>query len=183
MRLVAACLALACMVGCGGGTQSWWPLRVGSVRSFSLVRGATTIVADWKVEREAPVGAQSGFQLSSPVGTSLLAWDGNRLVASQLAGTRYEPPIPILVEGEATWKGTVAAGGKSAPGTAVVVGKAGKSRHPVFGVRTLEVVATIRSEGQARVVETTYAHRVGLVTQSHRTDDTLDYRLTILGSR
>ncbi|MGE0002153.1 MAG: hypothetical protein AB7F50_10875 [Fimbriimonadaceae bacterium] len=181
MRYWIAAVAMAA-AGCGGGDRSWWPLRAESSHSYSLERGATTLVADWKVVGTAPVGSSSGYVVASPVGDSVLAWQGERLVASQLGGTRFVPPIPVLVQGEAKWRGTVVSAGRSVAGSAVVKGARAKERHPVFGVRTLEVLTNLRLPGSVQVVESVFADQVGLVSQSQRTNDILDYRLTLLGS-
>lgn len=181
MRLCLVALAMA-TVGCGKSPTSWWPLRASMSQSYSLERGATTLVAPWKVTGRAAVGSELGYVVASPVGESVLAWRGDRLVASQLAGTRFEPPLPVLVEGEARWHGTVATAGRVEEGSAVVKGEQSKERHSVLGVRTLQVVSTLRLRGHVCVVESVFADRVGLVSQSQRTDDVLDYRLTYLGS-
>ena len=177
-----AALGVLAVAGCGGGPTAWWPLPGQGTYSYSLERGASTVVADWKVTGRAPVGRAAGYIVSSPVGSSVLAWDGGRLVASQLAGTRFSPPIPILVEGEETWRGSLVTAGNAQNASAQITGKQGEDRHPVFGVRTLEVVAKIQTKGKVLVVESVFADRIGLVSQSQRTNDVLDYRLTLLGS-
>ena len=55
----------------------------------------------------APVGGTKGYLLHSGMGDCRMAWDRDRLVASQLAGTLYSPPIPLLARNGTSWSGVV----------------------------------------------------------------------------
>lgn len=73
------------------------PLEVGRSWSYSVRNGFQTYIEPIKVEGRTPVGGANGFVLSGPMGTSAVAWEGERLVASRLANSAFTPPVPIAL--------------------------------------------------------------------------------------
>lgn len=169
--------------GCGPAADAWFPLRPGVELSYRLERGAEQVVDVWKVSVGTSVAGRPGYLVESPAGPSRLGWRGGVLYASMLAGTQYEPPLPVALEGVRSWRGTVTAGGASFACEATVEGKRSTARDPERSVPVLHVRTELRWAGKERTVESSYGQGVGLVFQSQRTGGKLDYTLRLLGRR
>jgi hypothetical protein len=176
-----ACALLLVAAGCAPSPSDWFPAQVGDVMTYRLDRGSGVEVLEWRAVREVAVGGARGVEIESPVGASRLAWRDGVLVASELAGTTFEPPIPVALVGEATWEGSVASGPGSLPAAATIVGKRGKEADKERGVPVLEVSLELRCGGTVRTVESTFGLGVGLLAERQRTGGRLDSSLALLG--
>lgn len=103
-------LALLLVAGCGG-RQELMPLDVGQRFSYQVSTNFNSYTAEVKVVRSAAVAALDGFVLSGPTGESHLAWNRDLLVGERFANTRFNPPIPLLVDTQErvrrSWSGKV----------------------------------------------------------------------------
>lgn len=106
MRTLWALLALAAL-GCGGGSQTYMPLAEGNTWTYEVRVDSVTSVSDLKVTERVAVGRHSGWRLTGAMGDSRLAWAGDSLLAAELAGTNYWPPIPIFANDGTLWNGAV----------------------------------------------------------------------------
>lgn len=179
MRGAAGLLLLA--AGCAPSASEWFPVRVGDVATYRLDRGAGAEVLEWRAVREVAVGGVPGVELESPVGASRLAWKGGALIASQLAGTSFDPPIPVALLGGRPWEGSVWSGGRKLPASATVAGKLAEKPDKERGVPVLEVSLELRYGGTSRTVETRYGLGVGLLAERQQADGRLDSSLSLLG--
>jgi hypothetical protein len=84
--------------GCASGGPSYLPLTEGREWSYSVNSGFQNDVVTLKVGPKINVGEYNGVSLIGPVGESRVAWAGSKLIASQFANARFNPPLPILDE-------------------------------------------------------------------------------------
>jgi hypothetical protein len=121
-----------------------------------------------EVVREAPVGDQQGWLLRGVMGESRLAWDGDTLVAAELAGTQYDPPLPLLAPKAADWKGTVTTATAKNGGTA----RLERSREvlDIAGHRydCAKTVLTLRCDGEVVQLTTWFFEGMGILRQEQR---------------
>lgn len=158
------------------------PLRSGLTWTYSY-QDAAELVSRFRIAGRAPVGHAEGWRLSSDIGESRLAWTGGRLMASMLAGTVYDPPLPLLSPAQAAsadsekqpapvkWKGQVLAAGAWKPATAsltqVRLAKEDRDLQIVRGsTRGMRSRLELVLDGKKQVLETTYVSRVGVVRQT-----------------
>lgn len=177
-----AVAAILLMAGCGGGGDKLLPLSSGKVWQYQVTSGLTSAVQEIKVDGPASVGPYQGWKLSSASGESRLAWYQDKLFASELSGTVYRPPLP-LVDPSATdekpvsWAGVVDAGYGAKPAKASVFNKKDKE---LVGNRSLEVtlVDVKFSSGDEALVW--LAPGLGVVRQEQRRGDRLVAKLVYL---
>ena len=180
MRRAWLGLAVGLAVSCGPADRSLMPLRTGTVWTYAVERDFDSSVAEWRVVGPAPVGSAGGFELRSPLGASRLAWSGERLVASQLSGTRYEPPLPILAPDGTAWAGTVA-GPTGTSQARAKIDREETTEETDGRKRKVTVSAvTIQSTGWEAQVTTWFVAGVGAVRQEQRTDGRLDVRAELI---
>ena len=83
------------------------PLEKGNVWTYEVRIDTTPHVVTLTIDEESPVGSHSGWLLESEMGNSRMAWAGDQLLAAELAGTTYWPPVPLLAPDKTSWKGVV----------------------------------------------------------------------------
>ena len=178
---VAVVFGLAA-VGCVGDAHSWMPLEEGNIWHMKVSSGLLTGFVEVKVNREAQVGPYSGWELVSRMGASRLAWSEGTLYASELSGTRYSPPIPLLAElGEnqsVRWKGTVTTGSIQVNGAATLVVKQTKEKVGVRSHPAREATVTLAIGDSRHEIQTSFVRGVGIVRQEHRVDGALENRIS-----
>lgn len=171
------------------------PLEAGRAWTYTFRTGFQTFVETVTVGDAVAVGPVMGRTLSGPMGTSRLAWRGDLLVASRLAGTAFDPPIPIGVQTSAkeasrTWHGRIEAFGISRGAHAAL--KLSRERLAVGGmkVQTVKTELTIVAKGSVasgsvpgatRIEVTTWFRPgVGIVRQEQRTNRKFVVALALL---
>lgn len=114
-----------------------------------------------------------GWVLTGPLGQSRVAWTGDRLVASEWAGTRYDPPLTLLLattgKSSRTWRGRVSNGLSSVDTTITQQQEPGKIQVSGKETSGTRVSMTMRTD---KLYESTffYVRGRGLVTSESRVD-------------
>lgn len=183
----AAPLLLAAVSGCGGD-RSWFPLDDGHEWSYSVRGSLAEFVEPVKVLRRLPVAGVDGFELGGPLGTCRVAWKGNTLYATALAGLSVaegSPPLPLLVGDGADrrldWKGKLLVAGKGVQASASLEQKPVNLSLPGRQYATLHTKLTVRTPEATVEVLTWYAEGIGPLRQEQRTNGAWDVGLEYLG--
>ena len=148
--------------------QSYMPLEKGNTWTYDVRVDATPTVVNLTVKEEAPVGSVSGWLLESEMGESRMAWDGDTLLAAELAGTTYWPPIPIFATSGTEWKGVVATATTKVSGSAKV---AKSSEELTVGGRvfkTVKCVLDLDASGDRIQLTTWFFPDRGIMRQEQR---------------
>lgn len=156
--------------GCASSPRTLMPLEADAGWEYRVRSGFVDVVRPLEVAGPAAVGSVQGMRLSGPMGVSTLAWQGSQLLAGQLAGTRYEPPLPLLDlrTPQLEWKGD--AYGPEGKQSAQATIEMDRETIQVLG----REVATRRSVAQVRIGSTTgelttwFAPGRGVVRQEWR---------------
>jgi hypothetical protein len=170
-RALFSVLALVALVGCGP-KHDLFPLELGNTWTYTVSSDLAKSVAKMKVVRNVPVGEAEGYELQSDLGIYHLAWTDGTLVAASLAGTRFYPPLPLLIGGQSTasrdWSGKVAFMGKQTSTKAQLLQEPGSVTIGAKKVDCTKVVTSMTIEGKDIVVESYFAPGIGLVEQTQR---------------
>ena len=167
MRLLALCPILL-LLGCGSSTQDYFPLAEGNVWNYVVSLDGDVAYQELKVVGRTAVGPHRGWLLESDMGDSRLAWDGEMLLAAEMAGVRYSPPIPIYAPDGERWSGVVRTAGARHKATASIatskenVDVAGRTHQTVKCVLTLD-----SADGQIQLT-TWFFEGLGILKQEQR---------------
>lgn len=174
--IVAILLATGC-----ASHQKLMPLEIGSVWTYQCNSGMISRVEEFKITHSVPVGQTTGVALVSQLGTTSLAWHNRRLVAGELAGSEFFPPIPLLASispsESVSWKGKVRTAGVISSADATL--KTVRAEDKV-GTQTLSVTQSIlllKENGKEHELLTWFAPDLGIVRQEHRINGSLVNRL------
>ncbi len=160
------------------------PLEKGATWNYSVRAGFVAAVHPVKAARRIAVGEAPGWELQSPMGNSRLAWSGRRLIADQLAGVRYSPPLPLFDPSsrkkDTKWGGFVFVGGKPVEATATISLR--QDRFRVGGRDYNTELSEIKLKVGTRSIEnlTWFVEGIGIVKQEQRTGPILDRALDYL---
>ncbi len=172
------------LVGCGNAQQKLMPLDAKAVWTYQAEPGLQSETVDIKVSGQVPVLDVNGYQLTSTWGNSRLAWKGDILLASELGGTRYQPPIPLLQTipkaGKAEWKGTISVADKSIHATATLELKDTEARIGSRDLPSTESVLTLKAGPDTHEILTWFVADYGIARQEQRKNGLLINRLTYL---
>jgi len=157
------------------------PLAPGNTWTYQAKSGLNTRIVTIKINQKAPVGRIEGFVLSSEVGDSTLAWQGNQLISGRLANSEFFPPLPIYAninDGDViNWNGTIRASGsaKSAKGQL----KVKHVEEEIDGKKLKLSVGqvTLLIENETHEITTWFQIGKGIFRQEHRINDTLATQL------
>lgn len=172
MKYVFPTLLSLVTLGCKNGDESWMPLEPDAKWSYVARGDVTNALAEFEVADVTSVGSARGRVIRSSYGESRLAWMGTKLIASELGGTKYWPPIPLLdvsiKAGQIEWSGTAKTAGKVTSLTAVVR----QSRVPYIiaqkEVSAIRTSITLRGEGVQEELTTWFVEQVGIAKQERR---------------
>jgi len=161
------------------------PLAVGHVWTYEVHGRRLGQVVEMRVSRRIAVDDVSGYELTGPLGTARLAWNGPRLMAETLCGTTYDPPIPLLdarlPQKPLVWSGVVMAPAAVSEAGATLTHLA---TDIMFASRKDAAVETILKlqAGRRRIeLDSWFVDGVGLVKQEERTDDVETVRMSMTG--
>ncbi len=109
-----------------------------------------------------------GWEIGGVLGISVLAWKDHILWAQELAGTSFDPPLPLLLgeaAGKKTWSGIVSSGGKSMVATATL--DQAPSSFTLAGRKILakKVIVTLVMPRRTVTTESVYGESFGLLSQ------------------
>lgn len=163
------------LVGCRSSNQLL-PLAVGKEWTFRYRWGVQREPGALKVVREVPVADGPGYELTGPMGTCRLGYQGNTLVADQLGDSFMVPPLPIGIPAgkRAIWSGWITTPRGKFPAKATLA--ASLDELPVGGrPRKLNHSLTRIRMGTHQIELTTwYAPGDGIIQQEQVTDGTPD---------
>lgn len=171
-------LLIAC--GCAPSEQKYLPLAVGNRWSYSVKSDFDTTVDDVVVVGRVPVGKVEGYRMQGNLGTSEMAWDGSTLLASELAGQRFSPPLPLLTSSSVTWKGFIETAGRRIPAKAKIVSTKVKERFANRDYDTRQTEITFSSVGPNLHLTTWFVEGIGILKQEQRTGIKRDRRIEYL---
>lgn len=165
------------VAGCSGARSGLFPLEVGNTWSYSVRGGFVTRVVDLKVLSIESVAGVRGFKLDGPMGSSRIAWNQGILVAEELAGSRFSPPVQLLDSNQPAqhllWNGLVSAMGRTSNAIAVVTQS--NESFEIAGRKYPAVVSTVelQTAGRSMELKTWYVDGIGPVRQEQRNNGTL----------
>lgn len=177
MRRIAA-LALALLViGCNSNTDLF-PLEVGRSTTYVVRTGMVEFVAPLKVKGTLSVAGVEGYELEGPLGTYRVAWKNKTLLAERLGGTRFNPPLPMLVAGAETakrpWAGRIGFAGNVAQAMAELEQKPATLTLGTKRYDCTEVRIVARMPGREIELITHYGEGIGILRQEQRVSDGSD---------
>ena len=167
MRLLALCPALL-LLGCGGTPQDYFPLADGNVWNYVVSLDGDVAYQELRVVGRTAVGPHNGWLLESDMGDSRLAWDGETLLASEMAGVRYSPPIPIYARDGARWSGVVRSAGARREATATVETSNEELTLQGRPHQTVRCVVTLDSGDRQVELTTWFFEGLGILRQEQR---------------
>ena len=173
MKAWPALFALAC-VGCSASQTSYLPLKMGSKWSYAVKGDFDTTVEDMSVVGRVPVGPQDGYEIQGHTGTTRLAWAGDRLLASELAGQWFDPPVPLISGGKTSWKGTLETAGRKSEAAATLTQSTAKLKFAGRDQDTLRTDLTLVTRGQTIKLSTWFVKGIGVLKQEQRTGNKRD---------
>lgn len=160
------------------------PLEKGGVWTYQAEPGLQSETVDIRVQNQVPVQDVLGYRLVSSWGNSRLAWKGDTLLASELGGTRYDPPIPLIQTlpkaGKGEWKGQIIVGDKTVPATATLEIKSTKTRLGSREMDATQSTLTLKVGEDTHEVLTWFVPNYGIARQEQRKNNLLTNRLTYL---
>lgn len=174
-QITLAGLLMLCLTSCSPPSTELMPLRVGEQWGFIVQSARQSIVANIKVTREAAVGGVPGFELAGPSGISRMAWKNGQLIASELSGTRYSPPIVLcasdIPKKAISWQGTLSTPLHDYPASAS--NKLDLDQTSIGGqtFKAVRSVLVIQFQGSSEIeLKTWYVKGMGIIRQEQRTN-------------
>ncbi|MBV6458257.1 MAG: hypothetical protein HONBIEJF_01382 [Fimbriimonadaceae bacterium] len=162
-------------VACDRPQTSYFPISREARWTYAIRSGLLSRVEDVAVTRELSVAGVSGYELGGAMGYSRLAVKDGKVLAENLAGTTYSPPIPILVlqpeDRRLSWSGIITAANRSVEATAVLDQSPSKVALGGRQLRGIAVVLTIDLPTKKLVLKSTFAEGLGLVRQEQHENE------------
>lgn len=179
MRKLAPLALIAPVVaGCQRADTSWMPLSAKASWKVQVRAGLRSSVSDLKVTTRDAVAGVSGWRLSGPGGDSRLAWKNGDLVADQLSGTRFLPPLPMLrpnlaEKAKVEWSGMIQTAHMSFPAKAVLT--QAPDELTISGRKETAICATldVAVRGKTTSIATWYVRGIGIARQEEHQDGEL----------
>ncbi len=189
MKRIALFIPLVLLGACGQGGPSYMPLVEGREWSYSEKSSFQDNVPTIKIGKKISVGGFEGRELKSELGESRLAWNGKKLVASMLANTTFNPPIPLLLEDKIpekkksreeafipadVWSGSFESLGKRRNAKATLSQRRSTVQLLTGETEVVETVLLVQIEGtkdgMPLELRTWFERGVGIVRQEQRTN-------------
>ena len=164
MRLLALC-PIFLTVSCGSSAHDLFPLAEGNVWNYVVNHDGETAYQELRVVGRTAVGPHKGWLLESDMGDSRLAWDGERLLAGEMAGVRYSPPIPIYAPDGERWSGVVRTAGTQQEATATIATSNVELNAAGALHQTVKCVLTLDSEDGPVRLTTWFFEGLGIMKQ------------------
>ena len=176
MRRALALLVACCLAGCGGGVETYMPLRQDLSWTYQVRSGFVSYVESATAHRPTAVAEEPGFRIAGPLGASQLAWVDGELLASECAGTRFSPPLALLwpeSKKVRSWKGLVTRAGRTQSATAS--SQMTDEKVDIFGRKTptLKTTIVMQMGADEYQLDTWFVREVGIVRQEERKNDEL----------
>jgi hypothetical protein len=165
---------------CKPPEQDYMPLGAGHAWTYQVQGNFDEYVDDLRTVAPTVVGPVRGWELAGKMGTCKLAWSGATLLASELAGRTFEPPIPVFSSLPRSWAGHTTVGGKRITATATLAGQKGVEKFADRNAQAWKSTLTLDCGGQATQVVSWFVAGVGIVRQEQRTGGHRDLSLEYL---
>lgn len=185
MKLAIGVLAAAALLAGCSKSSDLYPLKEGIEFRYISKGQLGQFLHEVRVTRPYPVAKGQGWELTGSLGDSILSWQGSTLYASVLAGTRYNPPMPLVdgskKETTLTWKGNIFMAGKLYKAKAETEQK----ESDFNGKKAIETDLLV-DMGQRKIkVNTVYVRGRGPVTQKQwlidGINETYDFGIELIG--
>jgi len=166
-------LLLVFVFGCGDSVEEYMPLGEGNRWTYEVRLDADYFDADMTVERAASVGSARGWLLASDLGQCRMAWSDGELIAAELAGTTYAPPVPLFAESGREWSGVVTTPTTKSAATARL--QRSKEDLKIAGrtYGTVKCVLTLEGSGEKTQLTTWFFPGLGILRQEQRSGPAL----------
>jgi len=172
------------LAACERPQTSYFPISRDARWTYAIRSGLLSRVEDLGVKRELSVAGVQGYELGGPMGYSRLAIKGDVVVAENLAGTTYSPPLPLLIlkqeKRRVTWAGLITAANRPEQGSAVLMQSPTKVSLGGRQLRGIAVDLTIEVRSKRVVLKSTYAEGLGLVRQEQHENQSQERYLEYL---
>ncbi len=167
------------------------PLDLGREWTYAVSAGFQKFVEPVRVVGRVPVSKTEGYKLEGPLGTSHLAYEDGKLIASKFANSSFEPPLPLLdtrLKNESkpkswAWTGSLRSFGYDRPASATI----SQSKTKVdFAGESIDAIRTdilIRSKSAQIELRTWFRPGYGIVQQEQRTNRNLIVALQLISSK
>jgi hypothetical protein len=192
MKQLGLLIPVVLLGACSQGGPSYMPLVDEKEWKYSTLSDFQRNVPVIKIGKKISVGGVEGRVLTGDLGESRLAWDGKKLVASMMANTIFNPPIPLLSEDKIpekkknreeefvpseTWAGKFENLGKIRDAKATLSQRRTVVQLTSGEANVVETVLKVQIEGMKDdvplEVRTWFERGVGIVRQEQRTNRTL----------
>jgi hypothetical protein len=167
-------------VSCTPFDQSFFPMRMGQTWTFQVQDDFDRYVDDVRVVGAVNVGPVKGWQLRGKMGTSRLGWSGDTLLASELGGRHFDPPLPIFSRSPRSWKGTMFSAGMRTPVAATVTSEKTVEKYGGRSYDAVQTTVLLTGAGQQVKLDSWFVSGIGLLRQEQRTGDRRDRRIEYL---
>lgn len=164
---------------------SYMPLEQGREWKYLVSTSSGSSVASLAVIEKARVGLTTGWRISGEKGDLRLAWNRQRLVASELSAAQFDPPITLIKTdakaGSWKWHGTIRSRGFEAASTAECLQQ--PDRIKIAGNERACLLTIIRLQFRGNNIElrSWFQDGIGIVRQEQRVDDKLIVALEWIG--
>ncbi|MBW7929290.1 MAG: hypothetical protein H3C58_14635 [Fimbriimonadaceae bacterium] len=172
---------LVWIAGCAE-PPSVFPLREGWSGTYQVTGAFLPQVEDIKVVRRSTVAGEPGWVLGGALGESRLAWKDGVLVAEQLAGTWYAPPLPILrsTSGDEEWRGVAVTLGKAKAISGTLIQRDEKVEFADKKTPSTHVVLDLAEPGAKIEIQIWYAKGLGPIRWEHRRNTALVQKAVLM---
>lgn len=173
-------VAALCLCSCNASDRNYFPITKASVWKYAVQGDFDTFPDTVIVTGRVPVSDVEGFELAGAMGVSRLGWRGGNLVASELGGQRFDPPITILSQSPVSWAGTWETAGKPRQAKADLTTSTTQTTVAGKKTKALESVLTFHAGGKTTTLTTVFVQGIGIFSQEQRSGDRRERRIDYL---
>lgn len=183
-------LTATVMNGCSTAPNPM-PLEIGREWTYAVSAGFQKFVEPVRVVARVPVSKTEGYKLEGPLGTSHLAYEDGKLIASKFANSSFEPPLPLLdtrLKNESkskswSWTGSLRSFGYDRPASATISQSRAKVDIAGESIDAIRTDILIRSKSAQIEIRTWFRPGYGIVQQEQRTNRNLIVALQLISSK
>lgn len=190
MALIASVAAVTSLHGCSTAPVPM-PLELGREWTYAVSAGFQKFVEPVRVVGRVPVSKTEGYKLEGPLGTSYLAYENGKLIASRFANSAFDPPLPLLdtqLKNDTkpknwSWNGTMRSFGYDRPASATISQSKAKVDIAGESINAIRTDIVIRSKTAQIEVRTWFRPGYGIVQQEQRTNRNLIVALQLISTK
>ena len=167
------------------------PLELGREWTYAVSAGFQKFVEPVRVVGRVPVSKTEGYKLEGPLGTSHLAYENGKLIASRFANSTFDPPLPLLdaqLKNDTkpktwSWNGSMRSFGYDRPASATISQSKAKVDLAGESINAIRTDIMIRSKSAQIEVRTWFRPGYGIVQQEQRTNRNLIVALQLISTK